>query len=106
MEGFDPSQVEDDDELDENDPALEELGLSLAPKSNKEKKKVRSLSTYIHPHLERKGHWVHATKDHVSNIATLLLVVVVHLFLAEEKRRGDISTRGSAATWHGESCLR
>jgi hypothetical protein len=38
--------VDDDDELDENDPALEELGLSLAPKSHKEKKKVKSLSTY------------------------------------------------------------
>jgi hypothetical protein len=43
MEGFDASQVDDDDELDENDPALEELGFSLAPKTNKEKKKVRSL---------------------------------------------------------------
>jgi len=35
-------QDDDDDELDldENDPAIEELGFALAPKSKREKKKV------------------------------------------------------------------
>ena len=34
---------DDDDELDENDPALEELGLALAPKSQREKRKVKTV---------------------------------------------------------------
>lgn len=34
------SSMPDDDELDTTDPALEELGLALAPKSKKDRKKV------------------------------------------------------------------
>lgn len=68
--------MEDDDELDENDPALEELGLSLAPKSNKEKKKVGSLLACIHPHLERKKHNVHAINGHITNVATFCLLLL------------------------------
>ncbi|KAF8979041.1 transcription factor TFIIIC subunit tfc4 [Entomortierella lignicola] len=45
ISGFEPSLVDDDDELDENDPALEELGLALAPKSKREKKKLKKSST-------------------------------------------------------------
>lgn len=38
------SSVPDDDELDGADPALEELGLALAPKSKKDRKKVPNIS--------------------------------------------------------------
>ncbi|KAF9360432.1 transcription factor TFIIIC subunit tfc4 [Mortierella sp. AD094] len=44
ISGFEPSLADDDDELDENDPALEELGLALAPKSKREKKKLQKKS--------------------------------------------------------------
>ncbi|KAG0215651.1 transcription factor TFIIIC subunit tfc4 [Mortierella sp. GBA30] len=39
MGGFETGMQDDDDELDENDPAMEELGLALTPKSKREKKK-------------------------------------------------------------------
>ncbi|KAG0376663.1 transcription factor TFIIIC subunit tfc4 [Mortierella sp. AD032] len=50
--GLEPSiQDDDDDELDlnEDDPAIEELGLALAPKSKREKKKLQKKGTVTYP---------------------------------------------------------
>lgn len=46
-------QDDDDDELDldVDDPAIEELGLALAPKSKREKKKVLESNLYGMSHI-------------------------------------------------------
>ncbi|KAF9306517.1 transcription factor TFIIIC subunit tfc4 [Mortierella antarctica] len=48
------SSVPDDDELDGADPALEELGLALAPKSKKDRKKGSKKGAVVyHPEVQR-----------------------------------------------------
>ncbi|KAF9363267.1 transcription factor TFIIIC subunit tfc4 [Mortierella sp. NVP85] len=82
IEGFDPSQVEDDDELDENDPALEELGLSLAPKSHKEKKKQRRKGEVIYPpevqRLLGMANHAYVSRDYKQAVDLFQQVIVTH----------------------------
>ncbi|KAG0332404.1 transcription factor TFIIIC subunit tfc4 [Podila horticola] len=48
------SSMPDDDELDTTDPALEELGLALAPKSKKDRKKGSKKGAVVyHPEVQR-----------------------------------------------------
>ena len=52
--GLEPSMQDDDDDeldLDVDDPAIEELGLALAPKSKREKKKVLESNLYDMSHI-------------------------------------------------------
>ncbi|KAF9432742.1 transcription factor TFIIIC subunit tfc4, partial [Entomortierella beljakovae] len=83
LAGFEPTLGDDDDELDENDPALEELGLALAPKSKREKKKLhKKTSTPLYPpevqRLLGMANNAYVNKDYEEAVKLYQQVIVDH----------------------------
>ncbi|KAF9112233.1 transcription factor TFIIIC subunit tfc4 [Mortierella sp. AM989] len=81
--GFEPSMADDDDELDENDPALEELGLALAPKSRKERKKLqKKTSNPVYPPEVQKllgmANHAYVNRDYKEAVELFQQVIVNH----------------------------
>ncbi|KAG0326992.1 transcription factor TFIIIC subunit tfc4 [Dissophora globulifera] len=82
MAEFESHMGEDDDELDENDPALEELGLSLAPKSQREKKKTRRKGPQSYPPEVQKllgmANNAYVNRDYRQAVDLFQQVIVTH----------------------------
>ncbi|KAF9949323.1 transcription factor TFIIIC subunit tfc4 [Mortierella alpina] len=66
--GFETGMQDEDDELDENDPALEELGLALTPKTRREKKKVQALLG--------QANYAYVSKDYKTAVDVFQQVIV------------------------------
>ncbi|KAF8941077.1 transcription factor TFIIIC subunit tfc4 [Dissophora ornata] len=79
---FEPNMGDDDDELDENDPALEELGLALAPKSQREKRKTRRKGTVVYPpevqNLLGMANHAYVNRDYKQAVDLFQQVIVTH----------------------------
>ncbi|KAG0362893.1 transcription factor TFIIIC subunit tfc4 [Gamsiella multidivaricata] len=82
LEGFEQGMVDDDDELDENDPALEELGLSLAPRTQKEKRRMKRKGEVIYPPEIQKllgmANHAYVSKDYKLAVDLFQQVIVTH----------------------------
>ncbi|KAG0272867.1 transcription factor TFIIIC subunit tfc4 [Linnemannia exigua] len=83
--GLEPSiQDDDEDELDlnEDDPAIEELGLALAPKSKREKKKLQKKGTVTYPPEVQKllglANNAYVNRDYDQAVDYFQQVIVTH----------------------------
>ncbi|KAF9100961.1 transcription factor TFIIIC subunit tfc4 [Mortierella sp. GBA35] len=83
--GLEPTIQDDDDDeldLDENDPAIEELGLALAPKSKREKKKLQKKGVVIYPPEVQKllglANNAYVNKDYDQAVDLFQQVIVTH----------------------------
>ncbi|KAG0256692.1 transcription factor TFIIIC subunit tfc4 [Mortierella polycephala] len=83
LSGFEPTMHDDDDELDENDPAMEELGFALQPKSKRERKKQqRKGGAVIYPpeiqRLLGQANSAYVNKDYKEAVELFQQVIVTH----------------------------
>ncbi|KAF9913447.1 transcription factor TFIIIC subunit tfc4 [Lobosporangium transversale] len=85
LSDFQPSMgmLDDDDELDENDPAMEELGFALAPKSKREKKKMQKKGvTPVYPPEVQKllgmANTAYVNKNYKEAVDLFQQVIVTH----------------------------
>ncbi|KAI1314673.1 transcription factor TFIIIC subunit tfc4 [Mortierella claussenii] len=80
--GGDPTMDDDDDELDENDPAMEELGFALAPKSKREKKKMSRKGVPVYPPEIQKllgmANAAYVNRDYKQAVDLYQQVIVTH----------------------------
>ncbi|KAF9133295.1 transcription factor TFIIIC subunit tfc4 [Mortierella sp. 14UC] len=83
--GLEPSVQDDDDDeldLDVDDPAIEELGLALAPKSKREKKKLQKKGTVIYPPEVQKllglANNAYVNRDYDQAVDYFQQVIVTH----------------------------
>ncbi|KAF9904994.1 transcription factor TFIIIC subunit tfc4 [Linnemannia zychae] len=83
--GLEPSVQDDDDDeldLDADDPAIEELGLALAPKSKREKKKLQKKGTVIYPPEVQKllglANNAYVNRDYDQAVDYFQQVIVTH----------------------------
>ncbi|KAF9575994.1 transcription factor TFIIIC subunit tfc4 [Mortierella alpina] len=78
--GFETGMQDDDDELDENDPALEELGLALTPKTRREKKKSNKRGTVVlTPEVQAllgQANYAYVSKDYKTAVDVFQQVIV------------------------------
>ncbi|KAF9195189.1 transcription factor TFIIIC subunit tfc4 [Haplosporangium sp. Z 11] len=83
LSGFEPTMHDDDDELDENDPAMEELGFALQPKSKREKKKQQRKGGVViyPPEIQRllgQANSAYVNKDYKEAVELFQQVIVTH----------------------------
>ncbi|KAF8949036.1 transcription factor TFIIIC subunit tfc4 [Haplosporangium gracile] len=83
--GLEPSMQDDDDDdldLDVDDPAIEELGLALAPKSKREKKKMQKKGAIIYPPEVQKllglANNAYVNRDYDQAVDYFQQVIVTH----------------------------